>query len=138
MNNYRPFDTLIKGRQRALLLGEGQGKKPGSATRLLLLVHLCILHGGLHACILYSREISDKSAVCQTTVQCHPMRIVLVVLICPTWEICFTFCKHIVNNISFENVKHISHVVQIKPTKIIRMGWHCSIVCCTAIVPQCL
>ena len=26
-------------------------------------------------------------------VQCHPMRIVLVVLICTTWEICFTFSK---------------------------------------------
>ncbi len=77
-----------------------------------------------------------------STVPCHPMRIVLVVLFCPTWEICFTFCKHIINNILlktatkmfgqvfvFENVKHISHVVQIKTTKIIRMGWHYTIVC---------
>ncbi len=28
-----------------------------------------------------------------------------------------------------QNVKHISHVVQIKTTKTIRMGWHCTIVC---------
>ena len=31
----------------------------------------------------------------QTTVQCHPMCIVLVVFICTTWEICFTFSKQI-------------------------------------------
>ncbi len=31
----------------------------------------------------------------QTMVQCHPMRIVLVVLICTTWEMCFTFSKQI-------------------------------------------
>ncbi len=28
-----------------------------------------------------------------------------------------------------QNVKHISHVVQIKTTKTIRMGWHCTVVC---------
>ncbi len=36
--NYRPFDTLIKGCRRVLLLGKGQGQKPGSATRLY---HIC-------------------------------------------------------------------------------------------------
>ncbi len=41
--NYRPSDTLIKGRRRVLLLGKGQGQKPGSATRL----NTCFFKKGL-------------------------------------------------------------------------------------------
>ena len=33
------------------------------------------------------------------------------------------------SGICFENMKQISHVVQIKTTKTIRMGWHCTVVC---------
>ncbi len=48
----------------------------------------------------------------QSALQFHPMRIVWVVLICDTWEIC------LVLGICLQNIKQISHVSQIKMNRL--------------------